>query len=160
MSDKAPTLMRFIFLACSVAALSLSGCAQTSASPTAIIEAPLAGEKLVVFVKTNQIRQVGMGLHLARAATRKGATVTVIFGADAVIFPQILGDQDVFDATGETPRAMIADILAAGGDVQICKLCAVTLSLLQSDFVDGVEIVDGSQIFETLFAPGAQSLEF
>tara|TARA_R110000796_G_scaffold41234_1_gene102083 strand:+ start:137 stop:541 length:405 start_codon:yes stop_codon:yes gene_type:complete len=127
---------------------------------TQIQEQTLQGEVLVVMVKTGEIRQAGMGLHLARAAAKKGADVTVIFGADAVGFPQVSGDQPVFEATGETPRQMIIEIMQNGGDVNVCKLCTVWLELEQNDFMDGVEIVNGQAIFDALYQDDAVTLEF
>ncbi len=153
-------MIRSTLFAGALALASLAACAQTPAPVPTAVEAPLAGEKLVVFIKTDAIRQVGMGLHMARSAATKGADVTVIFGADGVIFPQRTGDQDVFEATGELPRKMIADIVAAGADVYVCKLCTIWLDLGDDDFLPGVEIVKSMTIFDALFADGARSLEF
>ncbi len=153
-------MIRSVFIAAALALSPLTACAQTPPPAPVASEAPLAGKSLVVMIKTDAIRQAGMGLHLARSAARKGADVTVIFGADGVAYPQKDIDQVVFEATGETPRKMIGDILAAGGDVYVCKLCTIWLELESDDFIDGVEIVTSMTIFDALFADGAQSLEF
>ena len=158
-------LRRFI-LAAAFSVLPLTAaCAQTPMTPVEaatqnIAPTPLVGEKLVVFIKTDEIRQVGMGLHLARGAAKKGAAVTVIFGADGVYYPLRDGVQESFGATGETPRTMITEIVAAGADVYVCKLCATWLEFEDADFIDGVQIVNGMAIFEKLFEDDAASLEF
>lgn len=138
----------------------IAATAQTANDSGANAPLLLAGEKLVVFIKSDEIRQVGMGLHLARGAAKQGGTVTVIFGADGVKYPLRNGVQDIFGATSETPREIITDIIAAGGKAYVCKLCTTWLDYEEADFIENVSIVDGRKIFQVLFADGAQSLEF
>lgn len=121
---------------------------------------PLAGKKLVVYIKSDETRQVGLGLFTARMAARAGAKVTVILGADGTEFALKAGKQEKFIATDETPREMIAKLAEVGGTVYVCKLCSTTRGYESDEFIGDAEIVTMKEIFATLFEDDARSLEF
>lgn len=131
-----------------------------SAPQAEVAPKPLAGKKLVVYVKSDETRQVGLGLFTARMAARAGANVTVILGADGTELALKKGKQEKFIATEETPREMIGKVLENGGTVYVCKLCATTQGYEAGDFIDNVQIVTMKEIFMVLFAEDAKSLEF
>lgn len=121
---------------------------------------PLAGEKLVITVKTGEVMEAGMGLSLAHSAVKKGAQVTVVLGANAALYPAKKGGQEIFAAKGKTPREMIQAILKDGGTVYLCSLCADFQKFEEKDLIEGVKIVKSIKIWEKLFEDGAKSMSF
>ena len=56
-----------------------------AASPaTSNTPKPLAGKKLVAVVGSGSIEKAGMGMTLGLSATKKGADVTIVIGANAI----------------------------------------------------------------------------
>lgn len=121
---------------------------------------PLAGQKLVVTVKSGEVMEAGMGLSLAHSAVKKGAQVTVVLGANAALYPAKKGGQEVFSAKGKTPREMLQAIIKDGGTVYLCSLCAEFQRVEEKDLIDGVKIVKSIKIWEKVFEDGAKSLSF
>ncbi len=121
---------------------------------------PLAGEKLVVFIKSGDVTESGMGLALAHSAVKKGAKVTVVLGANAAWFPARFGGQGIFAAKGKTPREMLQTIISDGGTVFLCGLCAEFHQLKEEHLIEGVKIVKSIKIWERLFEDNARSMYF
>lgn len=142
-----PYLLLFITLTITQAAFAADG-------------KPLEGKKLVVFVKTADPTEAGMGLSLAHSAVTKGAKVTVVLGANAAFYPVKKYGQNVFAAKGQTHRDMLKTIIADGGQVYLCGLCAKHHGLKTEDLIDGVKIVKSIKIFEALYEENARSMSF
>lgn len=121
---------------------------------------PLDGKKLVVFIKTADVMEAGMGLALSHSAVKKGAKVTVVLGANAALYPAKKGGQNIFAAKSKTPREMLTGIVADGGIVYLCKTCAVHQGLKQEDLIEGVEIVSSIKIFNALYEDGVRSMSY
>jgi len=125
-----------------------------------VLAAPLDGKKLVMIIKSADSSEAGMGLSLAYSAVKKGAQVTVVLGANAALYPAKKGAQRIFAAKNQIPRDMLKDIIAKGGTVYLCGLCAKWQKLQQSDLIEGVEIVTSIKIWNKLYEDGAKSLTF
>jgi predicted peroxiredoxin len=121
---------------------------------------PLEGKKLVVLLKSGDSSEAGMGLALAHSAVKKGAQVTIVLGANAALYPVKKGAQRIFAAKNKIPRDMLKEIIADGGIVYLCALCAKWQGLQQSDLIDGVEIVKSMKIWNKLYEEEAKSLTF
>jgi len=121
---------------------------------------PLDGKKLVMVIKSADSSEAGMGLSLAHSAVKKGAQVTIVLGANAALYPAKKGAQRIFAAKNKTPRDMLKEIIADGGTVYLCSLCAKWQDLEPSDLIDGVEIVTSIKIWNKLYEEDAKSLTF
>lgn len=144
-----------------LAAPALAQDAPASEAASEAAPGPMAGRTLVVFITTREVREAGMGLHLAAGAARAGGDVTVVLGANGAAFGLAEGAQDAFAAGGGvTPREQITHVIEAGGEVLFCQLCANWMEVADEDLVPGVRVVPGIDIFNAVFAEDARVLQF
>jgi len=121
---------------------------------------PLAGKKMVIVISSGEIEKAGMGMTLGLSASKKGANVTIVIGANALKYAQIKGDQHQFLAKKLTHREILQKAIKNGAHVQICYMCATALGLTEKDFIKGSKIVKSLKIFNKMYEDGAKVLSF
>jgi predicted peroxiredoxin len=94
-----------------------------------------------------------MGLGLAQSALKDGRKAVVFLNVDAPVFAaKALGD-DVKFADFPPVRKMLADFIAAGGQVLVCQHCAHVVKLNPEDLIGGVSMSEHGSVLATL-TPG------
>jgi predicted peroxiredoxin len=120
----------------------------------------LSGKKLVVFVSSDNLQQVGMGFGMVLSAVKQGASVTLVLGANAVKYALKEGQQNVYFAKNKTPRALLELALKSGVTIQLCSANTDQMELDEDDFIDGVKLVISTDIFEKVFEEGSKIISF
>jgi len=121
---------------------------------------PLAGKKMVIVISSGEIEKAGMGITLGLSASKKGADVTIVIGANALKFAQVKGDQNKFLAKQLTHREILQKAVKNGANIQICYMCAKALGLTDKDFIKGSKVVKSLEIFNKIYEDGAKVLSF
>jgi len=121
---------------------------------------PLAGKKMVIVISSGEIEKAGMGITLGLSASKKGADVTIVIGANALKFAQVKGDQNKFLAKQLTHREILKKAIKNGANIQICYMCAKALGLTDKDFIEGSKVVKSLEIFNKMYEDGAKVLSF
>ncbi len=119
-----------------------------------------APKKLFVSVTSNAHKEVGMGLSIAYAMQDAGVQTTVLIGADALNVVKVQGGQNIFGPMNKTPREIIQGLIKKGGTVMVCGMCAKFDDLMKHDVIEGVKIVNGTDVYKALFAPDTRTLSF
>ena len=121
---------------------------------------PLAGKKMVIVISSGELEKAGMGITLGLSASKKGADVTIVIGANALKFAMVKGDQNKFLAKQLTHREILQKAVKNGAHIQICYMCAKALGLTDKDFIEGSKVVKSIKIFNKMYEDGAKVLSF
>ncbi|MEN6494873.1 MAG: cation transporter [Thermoguttaceae bacterium] len=128
---------------------------QTMPSEHAMMTKPSAKQAVMVNITRgkNELHAVSMGLGLAQSALKDGRKAVVFLNVDAPVFAaKALGD-DVKFADFPPVRKMLADFIAAGGQVLVCQHCAHVVKLNPEDLIGGVSMSEHGSVLATL-TPG------
>ncbi len=117
-------------------------------------------DHLYISVSSEDINQVGMMMTIAGAAIKTGRSSSIVLGADG--FRNALKDgpqerfagREGFPGKNKMPRELLADYIAAGGEVLVCGQCLLIYGVTEADLIDGVKLVNGKQVVEAIFAEG------
>jgi predicted peroxiredoxin len=119
-----------------------------------------APKKLFVSLNSSSQKEAGMGLSIAYAMQDAGVQTTVLIGADALELAKANGGQNIFGPMNKTPRELIQGLVKKGGTVMVCGMCAKFADLLKHDVIEGVKIVNGTDVYKALFAAETRTLSF
>jgi copper chaperone CopZ/predicted peroxiredoxin len=128
---------------------------QTMPSEHAMMMKPSAKQAVMVNITRgkNELHAVSMGLGLAQSALKDGRKAVVFLNVDAPVFAaKALGD-DVKFADFPPVRKMLADFIAAGGQVLVCRHCAHVVKLNPEDLIEGASVSEHGSVLATL-TPG------
>ena len=120
----------------------------------------LAGKKLVIFVSSDNLQQVGMGFGIVLSAVKQGATVTLVLGANTVKYALKEGQQNIYFAKNKTPRMLLESALKSGVEIQLCSANTDEMELDEDDFIDGVKLVISTEIFTKVFEDNTKVISF
>jgi predicted peroxiredoxin len=126
-----------------------------SLSLPTVAPAEEAAQKVVVHIghATDDLHSASMGMSLARALQKKGASVTVFLDREGVR----LADDDMPKSLGWGKRAdpvveILSDFMKAGGRVVLCPHCAQMAGIDDDDLLEGARIASDADVAELFLA--------
>jgi len=117
----------------------------------------MAGGKQPVLVNITRgkeaLHAVSMGIGLAQSALKTGRPATVFLNAESPVLAAKNLPDDVQFADFPPVRKMLGDLVAAGGQVLVCRHCAHVCKLNEADLMEGAVLADHEKLFSAM-APG------
>lgn len=136
---------RLIAVLVAVAAVSVAGFViqRASAAPAATQPAPKAALLFNITSGTSGsgVHAVSMALGLASSAAKEGHEVLVFLNVDAPQFAARNLSEDVKAADFPPVKQLLANVIASGGEVLVCKHCAAIAKVDVKSLVDGAVLV-------------------
>lgn len=120
-------------------------------------------EKLVLSVKTEDARTIGMAFLLGRTHLRQGKPAVMILGANGVKHAVKDRVQEKFEVPGmisQYPRELVASFISEGGEVIACGACFRVFNLSSDDVVEGVSVKGAPDALKILTDRDATVLDF
>ena len=98
----------------------------------------------------NELHAVSMALGLAQSAIKDGRKAVVFLNVEAPVFAAKDLDADLHFADFPPIKKMLADFIATGGQVLVCKHCTHVVKLKQQDMIDGIKILAHCELFAAM----------
>lgn len=119
-----------------------------------------ADKNMVIVVSSGDMQKAGMGFSLGSSAAKKGIKTTIMIGAKALAFAKSKGKQNLYLAKQMTHRDILKEAIENGAHVELCFMSVEASGLVESDFIDGAEIVNSQALFDTMYIEGTKVLSF
>lgn len=116
---------------------------------------PVAKPELLINLTRGktELHAASMAIGLAQSAQKDGRETVLFLNVDAPVFAAKDQGEDVKFADFPPIKKMIADFIAAGGRVLVCKHCAHVLHLTPTETLDGVKWASHEDLFN-IMKPG------
>ncbi|OPX27725.1 MAG: hypothetical protein B1H07_00755 [Campylobacteraceae bacterium 4484_166] len=113
-----------------------------------------------ISVKTKKLMSSGLGTALAWGASKEGAKVTVVIGANSLKYVTKDGWAPKFPAKKKTIKEILKKMVESGADILVCGMCAKVNGLKQSDFIKGAKISMPPPILKAMLDKDAKTFEY
>jgi predicted peroxiredoxin/copper chaperone CopZ len=101
----------------------------------------------------NELHAVSMALGLAQSAIKDGRPASIFLNVEAPVFAAKDLDNQLQYSDFPPIKKLLADFLATGGRMMVCRHCASVANLKQEDMIDGVKVLDHQELFSSM-TPG------
>lgn len=101
----------------------------------------------------NNLHGVSMALGLAQSAIKNGRQAFLFLNVEAPVFATRDLGEEIKYPDFPPVKKMLADFVAMGGRVLVCKHCAHVANIRQEDMIDVVKVIDHEELFAAM-TPG------
>jgi predicted peroxiredoxin len=115
---------------------------------------------LFVNLTTSQTATAGHAMHFASNMLERGHPVTFFLNNDAVVYATKNAPDETWGDSGKTVREMLADTMAGGAKVIVCRICIKMQGIGQQDFIEGAMLGNPELVSEYLFDPSYQVISW
>ena len=128
------------------------GCATTDSEPPRAVDSQ--SKPVVMFNLTSDARAdphpMTMALQLARHAIDDGRHVVLFFNVKSIHVVSQDFPPDLANSPAPPIRQLLADVMAAGAEVQVCPHCLKAIGLNKSQLIPGAKLTSRDALFSRI----------